>query len=146
MELPAEQIVSTLKTELLRRKISRWAMITRKMKHEEPPNNLEEILEYSYRFCWKSSDRSLQLISLGIVPILIDLLLSRVGYESQLAVMTLDIIVVYKPDEAIAITPEQVRKLESILKKDTLDLDSYVKNAIKEIIDPEKLQKIKNNP
>ena len=75
MELPAEQIVSTLKTELLRRKISRWAMITRKMKHEEPPNNLEEILDYSYEFSWTYRDRILHLISLGIVPILIELLL-----------------------------------------------------------------------
>lgn len=143
MELPAEQIVSTLKTELLRRKISRWAMITRKMKHEEPPNNLEEILDYSYEFSWTYRDRILHLISLGIVPILIELLLSRVGNESLQSAMTLENIVLYKPDDAIAITSEQLRKLESILEKDTLDLDSYVKNAIKDMIDPKILQKIK---
>jgi len=111
-------------------------MITRKMKHEEPPNNLEEILDNSYEFSWTYRDKVLHLISLGIVPILIDLLLSRVGNESLQSAMTLENIVLYKPDDAIAITPEQVRKLESILKKDTLDLDSYVKDLIKEIIDP----------
>ena len=83
------------------------------------------------------------MISLGIVPILIDLLLSRVGNESLQSVMTLENIVLYKPDDAIAITSEQLRKLESILEKDTLDLDSYVKNAIKDMIDPKILQKIK---
>jgi hypothetical protein len=142
MELTAHQIVMTIKTEIRRRHIARWAMITRKMKHEEPPNNLEEILDNSYEFSWTYRDKVLHLISLGIVPILIGLLLSRVGNESLQSAMTLENIVLYKPDDVVAITPEQVRKLESILKKDTLDLDSYVKNAIKEIIDPEIIQKI----
>ena len=78
MELTAEQIVSTLKTEIRRRHIARWAMITRKMKKEEPPNDLEDILYDSYRFCWKNVERALQLISSGIVPILTKEHLSRV--------------------------------------------------------------------
>ena len=142
-DLTAEQIVSTLKTEIRRRHIARWAMITRKMKHEEPPNDLAEILDDSYEFSWTYRDKILHLISLGIVPILIDLLLSRVGNESLQSAMTLENIVLYKSDDAIAITPEQVRKLESILEKDTLNVDSYVKDSIKEIIDQKKLQKIK---
>lgn len=71
-----ELVELTFKTELRRRQITRWAMITRKMKHEEPPNDLHMIL------------RDADIDYTGnplMIPYLTKLLTSKVGKEASFA-------------------------------------------------------------
>lgn len=71
-----ELVESTLKTELRRRQITRWAMIARKMKHEEPPNDLHMILREANPD-YTGNPR--------MIPYLTKLLTSKVGKEASFA-------------------------------------------------------------
>ena len=71
-----ELVETTFKTELRRRQITRWAMIARKMKHEEPPNDLHMILREA------NPDYT---GNLRMIPYLTKLLTSKVGKEASFA-------------------------------------------------------------
>jgi hypothetical protein len=71
-----ELVETTFKTELRRRQITRWAMISRKMKHEEPPNDLHMILREANPD-YTGNPR--------MIPYLTKLLTSKVGKEASFA-------------------------------------------------------------
>ena len=130
-----ELVELTFKTELRRRQITRWAMITRKMKHEEPPNDLHLIL------------RDADIDDTGnpqMLPYLTKLLTSKVGKEPAFAACCIG----YMNDRWVYTTPAEmlrvkkkcidsgaVANLISLLHFDNLTQLLNVVNALSHIAD-----------